>query len=311
MARRPRLEAENAVYHVLNRGNYKTDIFVDDRTKVAFLKCLDEVCGKTGWRVHAWCVMSTHYHLAITTPQPNLVAGMKWLGGTFAHRFNGLRRGHGHLFQGRYKSHIVDPDSGLGPFCHYVHLNPVRAILCEVPDLARYRWTSLEWLHRRRSLPAWYDPLPALQHAGALPWTKAGVASYLKYLDWLAEDDLAQKELKFATMTKGWVIGTPQFAETLLKNQQALVRRGVRCDPSLRLAQEQIWAAVLSGVLAQAKRSASELRAAPKSAPWKLELGARVRGRTTATNRWLGQHLHLGAPDEVSRNLGAWARQKV
>ena len=63
MARKLRLEYNGAVYHVISRGNYRTDIFAHDGTKEAFLKCLSEAVGKTGWIVHAWCVMSNHYHL--------------------------------------------------------------------------------------------------------------------------------------------------------------------------------------------------------------------------------------------------------
>jgi len=311
MARKPRLEFESAVYHVLNRGNYRSDIFAAERTKSAFLQCLDEACAKTGWRVHAWCVMSNHYHVAITTPQPNLVAGMKWLQGTFANRFNRIRRAHGHLFQGRYRSLTVDPDAGLGPLCHYIHLNPVRARLCGAPGLARYRWTSLSWLHSGRGLPAWYDPMPALQHAGELPWTKAGTAKYLEYLAWLAEDDPAQKEQKFATMTKGWVIGSLRFAQSLLQDGSEPARRAVLQDSDWKAAQEQRWLEVLTSVLREAGRNEAELEAAPKSAVWKLELAAQVRSRTTTTNRWLSTHLHLGAPRELGRNLSAWARRKL
>ena len=114
MARTLRLEAEDGIYHVLNRGNYRADIFRADKTKAAFLTCLGEACGKAGWRVHAWCIMSNHYHLAVETPQGNLVGGMQWLQGTFSTRFNRLRGERGHLFQGRYKSLLVDPtDRGL------------------------------------------------------------------------------------------------------------------------------------------------------------------------------------------------------
>ena len=114
MARTLRLEAEDGIYHVLNRGNYRADIFRADKTKTAFLTCLGEACGKAGWRVHAWCIMSNHYHLAVETPQGNLVGGMQWLQGTFSTRFNRLRGERGHLFQGRYKSLLVDPtDRGL------------------------------------------------------------------------------------------------------------------------------------------------------------------------------------------------------
>ena len=71
--------------------------------------------------------MSNHYHLAISTPRANLIEGMKWLQGTFATRFNRFRNERGHLFQGRYKSLVVEPEVGLGPLCHYIHLNPVQA----------------------------------------------------------------------------------------------------------------------------------------------------------------------------------------
>lgn len=169
------MEAEGGVYHALSRGNYRGPIYQSDQTKVAFLKCLDEVCGRTGWRIHAWCLMSNHFHLAVTTPQANLVDGMSWLLGTFANRFNRFRQEQGHLFQGRYKSFVVDSSAGLGPLCHYIHLNPVRAGLCAIAALPGYPWTSLNWLRPGQHPPPWYDPLPALSHAGELPPTADGV----------------------------------------------------------------------------------------------------------------------------------------
>ena len=92
MARKLRLESEGGVYHVLNRGNYRSDIFRGEKTRAAFLKCLGEACEKTGWRVQAWCLMSNHYHLAVETPRANLAEGMRWLQGTFSTRFNRLRQ---------------------------------------------------------------------------------------------------------------------------------------------------------------------------------------------------------------------------
>ena len=108
MARPLRLESEAGVYHVLNRGNYRLDIFRSEKAKVAFLQCLKEACAKTGWEVHAWCLRSNHYHLAVSTPKANLVDGMRWLQGTFAVRFNRFRDERSHLFQGRYKSLAVE-----------------------------------------------------------------------------------------------------------------------------------------------------------------------------------------------------------
>jgi REP element-mobilizing transposase RayT len=167
---------------VLNRGNYRSDIFRSDKAKAAFLKCLGEACGKTGWQVHAWCLMSNHYHLAVSTPKANLVEGMRWLQGTFSTRFNRLREERGHLFQGRYKSLVVDPDGGLGPLCHYIHLNPVRAKLRPVEALPDFPWASLRWLIEPKHRPEWYVPQPALEHAGGLADTPGGRRKYLDYL---------------------------------------------------------------------------------------------------------------------------------
>lgn len=108
MARKLRLEFPGACYHVINRGNYRADLFQTDKTKVAFEACLFEACAKSGWVLHAFVVMRNHYHLALETPQGNLVAGMQWLQATFANRFNKLRGERGHLFQGRYKALLVD-----------------------------------------------------------------------------------------------------------------------------------------------------------------------------------------------------------
>ena len=92
-----RLEADDGIYPVLNRGNCWADIFRADKTKAAFLQCLGEVCGKTGWRVHGWCLLSNHSHLAVETPPGNLVGGIPWLQGTFSARFNRRRGERGHL----------------------------------------------------------------------------------------------------------------------------------------------------------------------------------------------------------------------
>src|SRR5213594_210933 len=88
MARKLRIQYPGAVYHVMNRGDRRESIFhdVDDRQR--FIETLGEACGKTGWQVHAYCLMPNHFHLVLETPQPNLVAGMKWFLGTYTGRFN-------------------------------------------------------------------------------------------------------------------------------------------------------------------------------------------------------------------------------
>src|SRR5579864_4694803 len=172
MARKLRLEYPGAIYHVMNRGDRREPIFHDDKDRQLFLDTLGEACRKTGWQVHALCLMPNHFHLVMETPRANLVAGMKWLLGTYTGRFNRRHKLFGHLFSGRYKSLIVD-GSGTGylkSVCDYVHLNPVRAELLRAKQpLESYRWSSygqylkapgkrVGWLRADRLLGEWGIP---------------------------------------------------------------------------------------------------------------------------------------------------------
>src|SRR5262245_35822104 len=78
MARKLRVECPGAIYQVMNHGDRREAIFQDDTDRELFLETLGQACAKTGWRVHAYCLMPNHFHLVVETPQANLVAGMKW-----------------------------------------------------------------------------------------------------------------------------------------------------------------------------------------------------------------------------------------
>jgi len=145
MARKLRVEYPGAVYHVMNRGDRREPIFRDDADRQRFVNTLGEACGKTGWQVHALCLMPNHFHMVVETPRGNLVAGMKWFLGTYTGRFNRRHKLFGHLFSGRYKALIVDGSGNgyLKAVCDYVHLNPARAkLLHSEQALREYRWSS-------------------------------------------------------------------------------------------------------------------------------------------------------------------------
>src|SRR5439155_9630380 len=130
MARPIRIQYPGAVYHVMARGNHGQAVFQDDPDRKLFLDALGEACQRTGWRIHAYVLMGNHYHLLLETPEPNLVAGMKWLQGTYTQRYNGRHRMFGHLFQGRCKAVVVDGRQDENYFqvvSSYIHLNPARA----------------------------------------------------------------------------------------------------------------------------------------------------------------------------------------
>jgi hypothetical protein len=213
------------------------------------------------------------------------------------------------LFQGRYKSLVVDPDGGLGPLCHYIHLNPVRARLCSVDGLPAQRWTSIGSLMAPKQRPAWYAPQPALEHAGGLPDTPAGRRKYLEYLAWLAEDEPARKKQRFAEMSQGWVIGGGEFTKALVRENRALTGQGRKLAAEMREAREAVWQEELAAVLRKLRRKPAELAQAGKSTDWKLAAAAALKARTTVTNRWLATTLHMGNLHEVSRKVAAWSRQ--
>jgi hypothetical protein len=204
---------------------------------------------------------------------------------------------------------MVDPAEGLGPLCHYIHLNAVRAKICPMSRLPDWPWSSLAWLtHPKQRLP-WFSPGAALAHAGDLPDTPAGQKKYVDYLDWLSEDEPACKALKFETMSTGWAIGSPAFKKELVGEHWEAAAALKRGDPETTDLAEAVRQDALATALRQVGKRREDLFRAGKSEPWKIAVAAALKLRTTATNRWLGANLKLGTLHEVSRKVGIWTRQ--
>ncbi len=140
MARPLRIEFAGALYHVTSRGDRQEDIYLDDIDRAAFLDILGKVCGRFNWIVHAYCLMSNHYHLLIETPDANLAQGMRQLNGVFTQRFNRRHERVGHVFQGRYKAILVQKEAYLLELARYIVLNPVRAQM--VRTAKDWPWSS-------------------------------------------------------------------------------------------------------------------------------------------------------------------------
>jgi len=140
MARPLRIEFPGAVYHVTARGNSGQDIFNDDVDREAFYGVLLRAVERYRWRIHAWCLMTNHYHLLLETPDPNLSRGMRHLNGVYTQKVNRRHGKSGHVFQGRFKGILVEKESHLAELCRYIVLNPVRAGMVAEPGA--YRWSS-------------------------------------------------------------------------------------------------------------------------------------------------------------------------
>ena len=128
MARQPRVEYPGACYHVMSRGNGGADIFLKEPDFRLYLDTLEEACERAQLRIHAYVLMRNHYHMLLETPNGNLVDGMRWLQQTFTQRYNARHRRFGHVFQGRYKAQIIEPENSEDYFRKVVGLG-IRAFI--------------------------------------------------------------------------------------------------------------------------------------------------------------------------------------
>jgi REP element-mobilizing transposase RayT len=305
MARKLRLEYAGACYHVLNRGNYRKNLFTGRGARESFQKCLDEAATRFGWKLHAFVIMANHFHLAVATPEPNLSEGMKWLQGTWATRFNRFRAEAGRPFQGRYKALHVEPGHPLAQVAHYIHLNPVRAGIVPAERLLEYRWSSLP-LFAGKQRPAFLEPATILAESGGLPDTPAGWRRYLRYLELLAEEEASLRERKFGRLSRGWVVGSATFKAGLKQDLAArgsslerLELVGVDRDAQRELRRE-LWEEKLQQGAKQLGISLTKLPS-QCSAPEKVRLAALMKLGTSVANGWLAERLQMGKPASVSQ----------
>ena len=303
MPRKLRVEYPGAIYHLMNRGDRREDIFADDQDRQRFLKTLAEACGKTGWQVQAYCLMSNHFHLVVETPQPNLVAGMKWLLGTYTMRFNRRHREFGHVFSGRYKSLIVD-GSGTGfvkSVCDYVHLNPVRAgLLGPRQRLESYAWSSYgQYLKAPGKRVGWLRTDRLLGEWGIFKDSPAGRKQFARCLEERRRQESPETDWK--AVERGWFLGDQEFKEELLAQMHE--RRADHYGPELREADLVHGERVLREELSRRGWTEAELSRRRKGDPAKIELASRLRARTTMTLKWISQRLRMGTWTHVSNCL--------
>ena len=140
MARKPRVYYPGALYHVILRGNDGRWIFYDDHDRIRFYSLVQEGIERFGHRIHAFCLMNTHVHLAIQVGEISLSRIIQNLSFRYTRWINWRYHRTGHLFQGRYKAVLVDKDAYLLELTRYLHLNPVRSGMVMKPE--DYRWSG-------------------------------------------------------------------------------------------------------------------------------------------------------------------------
>jgi REP element-mobilizing transposase RayT len=140
-------------YHVLSRGNEKREIFRDKSDYLRFLEKTGQMVERFKMEVHAYVLMKNHYHLLIHTQEANLSRAIQWLGVSYSVRFNFRHQRTGHLFQGRFKSFLIENERYFTALVLYIHGNPLRAGL--VGRLEDYPWSSYPAYADKKYQPSW------------------------------------------------------------------------------------------------------------------------------------------------------------
>lgn len=158
MGRKPRIHLPGGLYHVIFRGNGGQDVFLAAADRYRFYLLLQEGTHRFGYKIHAFCLMTNHIHLAVQIADIPLSRGMQNLSFRYTRWINCREKRTGHLFQGRYKAVLVDGDSYLLELVRYIHLNPVRAGMVTNPEefpwsshraylgMETFPWLTTEWM---------------------------------------------------------------------------------------------------------------------------------------------------------------------
>ncbi|MEY2507597.1 MAG: REP-associated tyrosine transposase [Verrucomicrobiota bacterium] len=303
MPRPLRIEYAGAIYHVLSRGDRREAIFLSDGDRELFLETLGQVCGRSGWQVHAWCLMNNHFHLVVETPRANLAAGMKWFLGTYTQRFNRRHHLSGHLFQGRYKAQVIDGESRgyLRAACDYVHLNPERAkLIRKGATLTSWRWSSYpQYLGSRRRRPAWLRTDRLLGEHGIEKEDTRGRGEFARRMEGRR---LEAPEQALAALRRGWRVGAEDFVDRLVRR----VKRPARSGHGRRVHEETenaVGRRIVEEELRRRDWKTAELERRAKGDQGKVEIAQRLRAETTLTLREIADLLQMGAPTHVAHLL--------
>lgn len=288
----------------MSRGNRREVIFADDSDRAQFIEALGRTCAKTGWQVHAYCLMSNHFHAVVETPQANLIAGMRWLLGTYTQRFN-RRHGHwGHLFGGRYKAQVIDERSPLYLVmaCNYVHLNPARAgLVAHAKRLETFPWSSYPAYLRPALRPDWLRVDRVLGEHGLEDDTARSRREFSRRMEQLCPTDLAGENM---VLRRSWKMGGEDFADWLAEKLGRRGRPGERARER-RETDEALAERLVQLGLKEVGWTAAELKARAKGDAVKVALAYRLRTQTPMTRPWIAKRLYMGSASYLSALLSS------
>jgi REP element-mobilizing transposase RayT len=242
MARPLRIDIAGAWYHVMNRGHRAGALFLNDTDRRRFLGTVADLPERFALEVHAFVLMRNHYHLLVRTTEANLSHAMRWLNVSYAVKFNWAHRYRGSVFQGRFKSVLIQEESKAVEVARYIHLNPVRieglglskaeqrkarVVGCENPGrelvrrrleiLREHRWSSWRIYQGLEPNPGWLEAGVISQSCGgnSRAERRAALKAY-------TEQPVRQGVLEspWAGLVGGIVLGEIAYARKLLSKRQ-------------------------------------------------------------------------------------------
>jgi REP element-mobilizing transposase RayT len=257
MARPLRIDYPDAYYHVTCRGNERKDIFKDDRDRNVFLEKLQASLEIYSVRLHAYVLMTNHFHLVCQTPKANLSSFMRHFNVSYTAFYNRRHARVGHLYQGRFRAILVEADSYLLELSRYVHLNPVRVASMQkrgsgeqLKYLRKYYWSSLEgYLTQSRAKP-WVVYEEVLGYVGG---SRKGYGQFIE------EGLAAGYGTPWEDLRGQVVLGSEGFWERV-KGKWSRGSFSVREQPSVRVLQRVEPEKVLGKGAAYFKLRPEELR---------------------------------------------------
>ena len=225
MARLPRLTLPGYPHHVIQRGNNRQAIFSSTADYQTLLYLLDQNAKKFGVAIHAYVLMSNHFHLLVT-PQTadGLPQMMQAVGRRYVRYFNDTQKRSGTLWEGRYKSTLVQTERYLLACMVYIDLNPVRAGLAN--QAADYPWSSYRHYTGQR-VDKLITPHALVWELGNTPFAREAA-----YAAWVQSGISAQQQTALtASALHGWALGEPDFVAELQKRTQRRVAKSTAGRP--------------------------------------------------------------------------------
>ena len=232
MARSLRISYPGAFYHITSRGNEQRVVFKSREDRERFLEYLESATKRYDAIIHCYCLMDNHYHLLLETPSGNLSRVMAHINGAYTNYFNAKRGRFGHLFQGRYKAILVEADEYAKELSRYIHLNPVRAKIVEIPE--EYEWSSFSYYTGKKKAPEWLKMDFILGYFGKK--ISDSQRNYRKFVSMLIDQEY---ESPLKDVVSSTLLGTQEFIE-IIKDKYLSDQKEDKNIPALKVLKKKI-----------------------------------------------------------------------